>query len=51
MVLLQQIVFADAAGMGAEDSEDGQIAALLQDARPVFEALCRKPKVVSLTSP
>ncbi|BCQ28651.1 MULTISPECIES: hypothetical protein [Caballeronia] len=45
VVLLQQVVFADMGGMGgagSEDSKDRRIVSRLQDARPMFEALCRK---------
>ncbi|SAL85759.1 hypothetical protein AWB74_07426 [Caballeronia arvi] len=42
VILVQQVVLADPALMGAEGSEDGQIAACLLDARPMFETLCRK---------
>jgi hypothetical protein len=45
VVLLQQVVFAEPAGVSGdagEDSHDRQVAARLQDARPMFEALCRK---------
>ncbi|KXU94760.1 hypothetical protein CR51_26285 [Caballeronia megalochromosomata] len=44
VVLLQHVVLAssvDPPDSGIEASEDGQIATLLQDARPIFEALCR----------
>ncbi|CAL8481644.1 hypothetical protein [Caballeronia sp. S22] len=42
VALLQRVVLAEPAGASIEHSEDGQIAAYLQDARPIFEALCRK---------
>ncbi|WP_250510312.1 hypothetical protein [Caballeronia sp. GACF4] len=45
VVLLQRVVFAEPAGMGVEASEpskDRRVAARLQNARPMFEALCRK---------
>ncbi|SAL77882.1 hypothetical protein [Caballeronia telluris] len=45
VVLLQRVVFADPAGTsveGSELSQDRRVAARLQDARPMFEALCRK---------
>ena len=45
VVLLQRVVFAEPAGTrveASEPSQDRRIAARLQDARPMFEALCRK---------
>lgn len=45
VVLLQQVVFAEPTGTRAEEggaSKAGRVAARLQDARPMFEALCRK---------
>lgn len=42
VVLLEQVVLAYPAGAGVEDNEDQQIATCLQDARPIFEDLCRK---------
>ncbi|SAL88284.1 hypothetical protein AWB74_08486 [Caballeronia arvi] len=45
VVLLQQVVFAEPTGIGAEEvgvSKARRVAARLQDARPMFEALCRK---------
>ena len=45
VVLLQQVVFAEPSGTGAEEggaSQARRAAARLQDARPMFEALCRK---------
>jgi hypothetical protein len=45
VVLLQQVVFAEPTGAGIEESGASparRAAARLQDARPMFEALCRK---------
>ncbi|MDR5748745.1 hypothetical protein QCE73_36805 [Caballeronia sp. LZ029] len=43
VVLLQQVVFGDpTGGEASKDSQNRRIAARLQDARPMFEALCRK---------
>lgn len=47
MVLLQRVVFAETAdpaaaiGASVEASQDRRIIARLQDAMPMFEALCR----------
>ena len=45
VVLLQQVVFGVPTGTGIDDNElsqAGRVAARLRDARPMFEALCRK---------
>lgn len=42
VVLLQRVVFADLASTDVQESYEGPVAARLQDARPMFEALCRK---------